>query len=83
MTKTPAELLTLAVAKAMAAAPVPVRDIARRAGVSHAFLHRIAQGQVRCSERVGARVAKALEAIAAEAEAAARILRRSHERGAR
>lgn len=78
MTKTHDDPYTVTIAKAMATAPVPVREIARRAGISHAYLHRMAQGEVRCTERVGAAVAKALAAIAAEAATAARMAKRAH-----
>lgn len=77
MTKLHDDPYTVAVAKAMAAAPVPVREIARRAGVSNAYLARMALGERRCTARVGAGVAKALESIAAEAATAVRILARA------
>ncbi len=69
--------VTAAVARAVVAAPVTLRELARRAGISHALLHRIAHRRVRATERVAAAVVKALEAIAAEASAAARDVSRS------
>lgn len=81
MTTTRTDALTLAVAKAIAGAPVTLRALARRAGVSSAFLHRLAHRTARCTPRVAAAVAKALEGIAEEAGTEARRVRRAHTRG--
>jgi predicted transcriptional regulator len=83
MTKTHADALTVAVGKTIAAAPVTLRELARRAGVSHALLHRIVHGMVRCTPRVADAVVKALEGIAAVAQSGARTVKLARTRGTR
>jgi len=83
MTTTHSDPLTLAVAKAIAGAPVTLRELARRAGISAAFLHRIAHRTAGCTPRVADAVAKALEGIAQDADAEARRVRRAQTRGTR
>lgn len=81
MTTTHTDPLTLAVAKAIAGAPVTLRALARRAGISSTFLHRIAHRTAPCTPRVAAAVAKALEGIAEDAGTEARRVRKAHTRG--
>lgn len=78
--------LTRAVQHSLANAPVSLRELARRTGVSHVQLARIVAGERNATETVAVAVADALNAIAAEAVTEAKHVRRSltnHRREAR
>ena len=77
--------VTRAVRQSLAQAPVSLREVARRAGISHVHLARIVSGERNATPAVARAVVKALDAIAAESAKAAARVRRSfttHERGA-
>ena len=69
--------LTRAVQHALVNAPVSLRELARRTGVSHVQLARIVSGERNATESVAATVADALDAIADEATGQSRRVRRS------
>lgn len=78
--------VTRAVCHALTDAPVSLREIGRRAGVSHAQLARIVAGQRNATPAVARAVADALDAIGAECARGADRVRRSlttHQRGKR
>jgi hypothetical protein len=66
--------LSRVVRRALSDAPVSLREIARRAGVSHVQLARIVTGARPATPTVAAAVARALEGIGADcAKRAARL----------
>ena len=69
--------VTRAVRESLAQAPVSLREIARRAGISHVLLARIVAGERNATAVVADAVTTALEAIAAESAKAAARVRRS------
>ena len=78
--------VTAAVRRTLANAPVSLRELGRRSGISHAQLARIVAGQRNATPVVARAVADALDTIAAEALKAAALVRRSlttHHRGTR
>lgn len=78
--------VTRALRHALADAPVSLRELGRRAGVSHAQLARIVAGQRNATPAVARAVADALDAIGAECVAGVARVRRSltiHQRGKR
>jgi len=75
---------TRVVRDAIAAAPVTMRELSRRCGVSHAQLARIVAGERNATTAVAKAVEDALDAIGADAASAARRVRQSlttHHRG--
>jgi predicted transcriptional regulator len=70
-------VVTRAVRHALAGAPVSLREIGRRAGVSHAQLARIVAGERNATPAVARAVADALDAIGAECVTGAAQVRRS------
>lgn len=73
----PMDSVTNAVRLALAAAPVSLREIARRAGISHAQLARIVAGERRATRGVAQATADALDAIGLECSGGAARVRRS------
>lgn len=76
--------VTRAVRQSLAQAPVSLREVARRAGISHVQLSRIVSGERNATPAVARAVVKAFDAIATESSNAAARVRRSlttHERG--
>jgi transcriptional regulator with XRE-family HTH domain len=69
--------LTQAVRHALANAPVSLREVGRRAGVSHAQLARIVGGERNATPAVARAVADALDEIGAECVAGVVRVRRS------
>lgn len=69
--------LTRAVQHGLANAPVSLREIARRSGISHVQLARIVSGERNATQAVGRAIANALETIAAESAKEAKRVRRS------
>ncbi len=69
--------LTRAVQKSLEEAPVSLRDLGRRAGISHVQLARIIAGERNATPAVAEAVADALDRIAAEAKTGAARVRRS------
>jgi transcriptional regulator with XRE-family HTH domain len=69
--------VTRTVRDALAAAPVSLREIGRRAGVSHAQLARIVAGQRPATAAVAQAVAATLATVGAECDKAAARVRRS------
>lgn len=69
--------LTRAVRNALANAPVSLREVGRRAGVSHAQLARIVGSERNATPAVARAVANALDEIGAECVTGAARVRRS------
>lgn len=69
--------LTRATQHSLANAPVSLRELGRRTGISHVQLARIVAGERNATEGVAIAVVDALNAIADEAAAAAQRVRRS------
>jgi transcriptional regulator with XRE-family HTH domain len=70
-------VVTRAVCVALTGAPVSLREVGRRAGISHAQLARIVAGERNATRRVARAVTDALDAIGAESVACAARVRRS------
>lgn len=70
-------VVTRAVRDALAGAPVSLREIGRRAGVSHAQLARIVAGERNATPAVARAVADALDEIGVECVTGAAQVRRS------
>ena len=70
-------VITRAVRHALANAPVSLREIGRRARVSHAQLARIVAGERNATPAVARAVAEALDEISTECVACAARVRRS------
>ena len=70
-------VMTRAVRRGLVEAPVSLREIGRRAGVSHAQLARIVAGERNATHAVAGAVAKALNEIEAECASGAARVRRS------
>jgi transcriptional regulator with XRE-family HTH domain len=68
---------TRVVRDAITSAPVTIRELSRRCGVSHAQLARIVAGERSATPFVALAVARGLEAIASEAASGARRIQRS------
>ena len=68
--------LTRTVARVLTQAPVPLRELSRRAGVSQAQLSRIIAGQRNATPDVARAVADALAAVGRTAERGAAQIRR-------
>lgn len=75
--------LNRVVAEAIRAAPVTVRELARRAGISHAQLARIVLGERNATPTVAEAVARALDGIGQAAARAAARVRRAVSKGER
>jgi transcriptional regulator with XRE-family HTH domain len=69
--------VTRAVQRSLAKAPVSLRELARRTGISHVQLARIVTGERNATPAVAQAVADGLDAIATEASAGAARVRRS------
>lgn len=69
--------LTKAVRAALAASPLSIRDLARRAGISKSHLARFASGERRVTPEAAEAVLSALEAVGAECAAQAARVRRA------
>lgn len=69
--------ITRTVQQALANAPVSLRELARRTGISHVQLARVVSGERNATAAVAEAVADALEAIAGEATKEAKCVRRS------
>jgi transcriptional regulator with XRE-family HTH domain len=69
--------ITRAVQQALANAPVSLRELARRTGISHVQLARVVAGERNATEAVATAVAGALDAIATEAAKESKRVRRS------
>ncbi len=67
--------LTAAVRAALVAAPLPLRSLAREAGVAHTTLVRIRSGALNATPATAAAVAAALERHAADCLTPARRIR--------
>jgi transcriptional regulator with XRE-family HTH domain len=77
--------VTRSVQQALANAPVSLRELARRTGISHVQLARVASGERTATKPVALAVVEALEAIAAQATKESTRVRRSltaHQRNA-
>jgi transcriptional regulator with XRE-family HTH domain len=79
------DAVTRAVCLALNAAPVSLREVGRRAGISHAQLARIVAAERKATLRVARAVADALDAIGTECGDSATGIRRSltNQRGKR
>ena len=78
--------LTRAVQRSLSRAPVSLREIARRTGISHVQLARLVSGERNATDAAARAVADALDAIASESAEEAKRVRRSltsHRREAR
>jgi transcriptional regulator with XRE-family HTH domain len=78
-------VLTRTVQQALANAPVSLRELARRTGISHVQLARVVSGERNATQAVAAAIAEALEGIATEAATESKRVRRSitnHQRNA-
>ncbi len=69
------------VAESVQQAPVSSRELARRAGVNHAFLARVVTGERNASPALAKALAAALDAIGSEAARSAARLRRAIAKG--
>lgn len=69
--------ITRAVSRSLVDAPVSLREIARRANISHVHLARIVAGERNATAAVALAVAEALDAIGAQCETGAARVRRS------
>ncbi len=69
--------LTRTVQQALASAPVSLRELARRTGISHVQLARIVSGERNATEAVAEAVADALDAIATAAAKESKRVQRS------
>lgn len=69
--------ITRTVQQALANAPVSLRELARRTGISHVQLARVVSGERNATESVAKAVADALDAIATEAAKESKRVRRS------
>ena len=69
--------LTRAVRDALVNAPVSLREIARRTGISHVQLARIVSGHRNATQDVASAVADALDTIATESAKESKRVRRS------
>ena len=69
--------LTRAVQQSLTNAPVSLRELARRTGISHVQLARIVSGERNATEAVARAVATALDLIAVESAKQAKRVRRS------
>lgn len=69
--------ITRAVQHSLANSPVSLRELARRIGISHVQLARIASGDRNATPAVARAVADGLDTIATEAMTASKRVRRS------
>lgn len=69
--------LTRAVQQSLTGAPVSLRELARRTGISHVHLARLVSGERNATEAVARALADALDTIAIEAAKEAKRVRRS------
>ena len=75
--------LTATVARVLKTAPVSVRAIAKRAGVSHVLLSLIVSGARRATVSVALAVAAALEQVGAASDEGAQLIRAAVKAGRR